>query len=68
MPMDVSDVIGTERLRSCSSVAKRAGDSKLLARMTAGAAALCSPLLKLTQVSSPARTRLHSVLLCGLAP
>ena len=68
MPMDVSDVIGTERLRSCSSVAKRAGDSKLLARMTAGAAALCSHMLKLTQVSSPARTRLHSVLLCGLAP
>ena len=43
-------------------------DGCLRARTMAGAVVLCWPTLRLTQVSLPARTRPHSVLLCGLAP
>ena len=58
----------TQRRAACSSVAERVAESWLRALTTAGAAALCLPTLRLTQVSVLARPRPRSVLVCVPAP
>ena len=59
---------GTARRQGCSSVIEHAADRYMRARTRAEAVALCWTTLKLAQVSLPARTCPHPVLLCGLAP
>ena len=59
---------GTARRQGCSSVIEHAADRYMRARTRAEAVALCWTTLKLAQVSLPARTCPHTVLLCGLAP
>ena len=59
---------GTARRQGCSSVIEHAADRYMRARTRAEAVALCWTTLKLAQVSLPARTCPHTVLLCRLAP
>ena len=59
---------GTARRQGCSSVIEHAADRYMRARTRAEAVALCWTTLKLAQVSLPARTCPHTVLLCELAP
>ena len=60
--------IGTQRQPSCSSGAEQAADDELRAPTMAGAPELCLSVLKLAQVSLPARPRRRSMLLCVPAP